>query len=77
MDSTDNDDDELFRLLGAILNGRPVDEVIPVLIVAAARAVVEDAGDDPDKLRTAIFKFNRLMAEEALEMFSGRDAHVH
>lgn len=72
-----DDDDHLYREVSAVFSGHPTGEVIPILIVIAARVLVLEAGDDPGKLKAALFKFNSMMAEEALDMFSGRNAHIN
>lgn len=72
-----DDDDHLYREVSALFSGHPTGEIIPILIVVAARVLVLDAGNNSDKLKEAILRFNRLMAEEALEMFSGRHQHVN
>jgi hypothetical protein len=68
MDITDNNDDELFRALGAVLNGRPIDAVIPALIVAVARALSTEANGDVAQLARMLIRFNKLVADQAFDM---------
>ena len=62
-------DEPLFEELKKILTGLDNDDVIPVLIVAAARALVLMADGDSFRLDAGIAKFHALMNEQAQEMF--------
>ena len=56
--------DALFDGMKTLLDGKPLDAVAPVLMVAVARALWIDAGGDPDKARGLTMKFmNTLMRE--------------
>jgi hypothetical protein len=68
----DTDYERTYRELGAILDGRPVHDVAPVLVIAAARALATEADGDADKLVFLVTKFSNLLAEQALDML-GKD----
>jgi len=62
------DDDNLLYQLGQLLNGQSIENVVPVLIVAAARALAAEAGGDEDKLGRLLNKFDDLLADQAFDM---------
>ena len=66
------EDEQLYRELGALLDGRPIHDVAPVLVVAAARALATEADGDMDELVSLVRKFSNLLAEQALDML-GKD----
>jgi hypothetical protein len=68
----ETEDERIYRELGALLDGRPVHDVAPVLVVAAARALATEADGDADKLVFLVRKFSNLLAEQALDML-GKD----
>ena len=68
----DADGEPLYRELGALLDGQPIHDVAPVLVIAAARALATEADGDADKLVFLVRKFSNLLAEQALDML-GKD----
>ena len=70
-------DNELFYALGDLLEGHPTDEVIPLLIVASARALVEHCGDDVGQLGLDLSKFNDLLLQQVMDMADGRKPESH
>jgi hypothetical protein len=64
------DDDNLLYQLGQLLNGQSIENVVPVLIVAAARALAAEAGGDEDKLGRLLNKFDDLLADQAFDMLN-------
>ena len=66
------DEDELFRTFGELLYGKPIEMVIPILIVAAARALAIEFDGDEDKLSRRLGKFGELLAGEAFDMLHGK-----
>ena len=68
----DAEDEQIYRELGALLDGRPIHDVAPALVVAAARALALEADGDQEKLVLALTKFAQLLAEQALDML-GKD----
>ena len=73
----DDDDDEahvkLFLALGEAMHGHPVENVIPVLITASARALITDAGVDHERLARNYDKFCRLMLDQIDDMVEDDD----
>ena len=67
----DQPDEPIFREFERYLKGVPNDEVIPVLIIAAARSLVIEADGDAGRLLAGIHKFHVIMAEQAHQMFLG------
>ena len=60
--------DALFEGMSKLLNAYPVDEVIPVLITAAARSLILDANGDLDVLRAQLPRFCRILHDQVLDM---------
>ena len=67
----DQPDEPAFREFERYLKGVPNDEVIPVLIIAAARSLVIEADGDVGKLLASIHKFSVILAEQARQLFIG------
>lgn len=67
-------EEPLFTALGRLLDGQPSDDVIPTLITVSARALVQDAEGNIDKLSTLLLRFYRLMENEAADMLES-DRH--
>ena len=68
----------LFKALEALLHDHANDEVVPLLVVAAARAIVVEANGDFDKMSTFLLKFFTLTLNQATEMFNdGGHPHPH
>jgi hypothetical protein len=61
----------LFVEVGRLLDGKPSDDVIPTLITLSARALVQEADGDIDKLSTLLLRFCRLIENEAADMLEG------
>jgi hypothetical protein len=61
----------LFEAVGKLLDGQPNDDVIPALITLSARALVQDADGNIDKLSTLLLRFCRLMENESADMLEG------
>lgn len=68
----ETEDEQLYRELGALLDGRPIYNVAPILVVAAARALATEADGDMDELVSLVMRFSNLLAEQALDML-GKD----
>lgn len=64
-------DEPLFMAMGRLLDGQPTEDVVPTLIVASARALVDAADGDIDKLSTLLLRFCRLIENEAADMLEG------
>ena len=60
--------DKLFKDMSELLHKKPVDDVIPILITASARALVTDAGIDMEKLARNFRKFTTLLEIQVTEM---------
>ena len=69
----DTDYERTYRELGALLEGRPIHDVAPALVIAAARALATEADGDMDELVSLVRKFSNLLAEEALDMLNKDD----
>jgi hypothetical protein len=61
----------LFVAVGRLLDGKPSDDVVPILITIAARALVQEADGNIDKLSTLLLRFCRLLENEAADMLEG------
>ena len=61
----------LFEAVGKLLDGQATDDVIPALITLSARALVQDADGNIDKLSTLLLRFCRLMENESADMLEG------
>jgi hypothetical protein len=70
MDEAMKPKDDLFNKISALLNRQPTDDVIPILITAAARALVIDANGDLDKLRRQYDKFCTMTAAQVTDMLT-------
>ena len=68
----ETEDERIYRELGALLDGRSIHDVVPALVVGAARALATEAGGDANKLLSLVRKFSNLVAEQALDML-GKD----
>ena len=60
----------LFIEISRLLHRQPVDDVMPVLITAVARAIVIDAQGDIDKLDQSFTKFVRLTQGQIGDMIN-------
>lgn len=65
----------LANALGALLAGKPVEQVVPILIVAAARALMLEADGDEAKLARMLNKFDELLADEAFDMMNSKQTN--
>ena len=74
---TDDDADEthvkLFLAMSGAMHGHPVEDVIPVLITASARALITDAGIDGKKLMHNYFRFCALLQSQIDDMVEEDD----
>lgn len=66
--TNDADEDELFYMVREFLNGKPIEAVVPILIVAAARALSLGADGDEAKLGRLLSRFDELLIDQAFEM---------
>ena len=69
--------DELFKAMDALLHGKLNDEVIPVLVAVAARAINIEANGDFDKLSTYLLKFFTMTLDQATEIFNAGQSQPH
>ena len=60
--------DKLFKDVSDLFHKKPVEDVIPILITASARALVTDAGIDMEKLARNYNKFTALLAAQVTDM---------
>jgi hypothetical protein len=60
--------DEMLTKIAEILDGQPLTEVGPVLVVAVARVLMIDAGDDPFKAKVSIMQFMNLLTQTLSDM---------
>jgi hypothetical protein len=60
--------DELFYAVGKLLYRKDIDEVMPVLITAVARALVLDANGDMEKLERQFYRFAELVRSQTADM---------
>jgi hypothetical protein len=60
--------DDLFEEMAQLLHEKRTDEVVPVLITAAARALVIESRGELDRLSTLLIRFCRLLENEAADM---------
>jgi hypothetical protein len=58
----------LFEAVGRLVDGQPTEDVAPALITISARALVQEADGDIDKLSTLLLRFCRLLMREAADM---------
>jgi hypothetical protein len=61
---------DMFFAISELLHAQPVDEVIPVLITASARALIVDANGDLDKLENNFNKFCSLVHSSMGDMMN-------
>ena len=61
----------LFVEVGRLLDGKAREDVVPTLMTLSARALVQEADGDIDKLSTLLLRFCRLMENEAADMLEG------
>ena len=60
--------DKLFRDVSDLFHKKPVEDVIPILITASARALVTDAGLDMQKLSRNYSKFCDFLRDQITDM---------
>ena len=60
--------DKLFKSVSDLFHRKPVEDVIPILITASARALVTDAGIDMEKLSRNYNKFCNLLRDQITDM---------
>ena len=60
--------DKLFKDVSELFHKKPVEDVIPILITASARALVTDAGLDMQKLSRNYSKFCNLLRDQITDM---------
>ena len=60
--------DKLFKAVSDLFHKKPVEDVIPILITASARALVTDAGLDTEKLSRSYSKFSALLRDQITSM---------
>jgi hypothetical protein len=59
---------KLFFAVSKAMHGYSVDDVIPVLITASARALVDDAGANLERLAIQFARFSMLLKDQIHEM---------
>jgi hypothetical protein len=60
---------DLFNVMSELLHHQSVDDVMPVLITASARALVMDAEGDIKKLAISHLQFCTLLQEQINDMW--------
>ena len=60
--------DKLFKDVSELFHGKPVEDVIPILITASARCLVTDAGIDMEKLSRNYSKFCDFLRDQITDM---------
>ena len=60
--------DKLFKDVAELFHGKSVTDVIPILVVASARALTLDAGIDMEKLSRNYSRFCDLLRDQITEM---------
>jgi DUF438 domain-containing protein len=60
--------DKLFKDVSDLFHKKPVEDVIPILITASARALVTDSGIDMEKLARNYNRFVELLASQVTDM---------
>ena len=60
--------DKLFKDVSDLFHKKPVEDVIPILITASARALVTDAGIDMEKLSRNYSRFCTLLSSQITDM---------
>ena len=58
----------LYIKIGKLLDGKPTNVVIPMLLTFSARALVEEAGGDISVLATLLTRFYKLLENESADM---------
>ena len=66
--TTISEKDKLFKDVSELFHGKRVEDVIPSLITASARALVTDAGLDMQKLSRNYSKFCNLLRDQITDM---------
>ena len=66
--TTISEKDKLFKDVSELFHKKPVEDVIPILITASARALVTDAGLDMQKLSRNYSKFCNLLRDQITDM---------
>ena len=61
-------DEPLFLKIGPMLNGKEYGDIVPTLIVLAARVLAQAANGDREALRDLVMSFADSLAQEAVEM---------
>ena len=61
---------DLFSKLAKLLERQPEDDVIPLLITACARALIQDADGDLDKLTRQLVRFNIILTGQVRDMMT-------
>lgn len=59
---------KLFLAISQAVHGHDLDEVIPILITASARALVDDAGGNREKLAIQFARFSMMVKDQIREM---------
>ncbi len=75
MKTPSDSDERMLRALTKVFVGKPIDEIIPVLIVASARALVIEADGDEERLETLGERFCNMMQETAEDMLAKGKVH--
>ena len=75
MNDGDKQSAKLFYAMSEAMHGYPVEMVIPVLITASARALVDDAGLDMKRLSDNYDKFNAILRNQITDMLD-KDAEL-
>ena len=73
MVATISEKDKLFKDVSELFHGKPVEDVIPILITASARCLVTDAGIDMEKLAHNYNRFVELLAGQVTDMVDEDD----
>ena len=73
MVATISEKDKLFKDVSELFHGKPVEDVIPILITASARCLVTDAGIDMQKLSRNYSKFCNLLRDQITDMVDEDD----
>ena len=64
-------EEPLFAAIGRLLDGQPTEDVVPTLITLSARALVQEADGDFNRLSTLLVRFCRLLENQAADMLQG------
>ena len=68
-------DEPLMAAMANLIHGKTVDKVIPVLIVASARALSQASMGDNDRLEDMGVRFCDMVADLATEMLAKEKLH--